>query len=228
VGLRLSQKEPDSAVDFIFFCCYVSDVIMKQQELTFRTWGGKRKGAGRKPKGERPGVPHVARPALPRRFPVHVTLRIERGVWNLRSGRCYRVIERAFLAGRDRFGFRLNHYSVQGNHLHLIVEAEDARALARGVKGLSIRIAMGLNRLMLRRGRVFADRWHQHVLRTPTEVRRALAYVLHNYRKHAAEQGRTLSPGWRDPFSSAPGATLAPPPVAPPRTWLLHHALAPA
>jgi hypothetical protein len=87
--------------------------------------------AGRKPKnGVRAGVSHLKRPALAARFPVHVTLRVRPEVWNLRSQRCFRRIRAAFVAGNDQFGFRLNHYSVQGNHLHLIVEAESAESLS--------------------------------------------------------------------------------------------------
>jgi putative transposase len=157
---------------------------MRQIGMTFRTWGGKRKGAGRKPKGERSGVGHLRREVLKARCPVHVTWRMEKGVWNLRTRRCFRVLERAFVAGANRFGFKLVHYSVQGNHLHLLVEARDEKALSRGMNGMGVRVARGLNRVMGRHGEVLADRYHSHILRTPTEVRRARAYLLQNARKH--------------------------------------------
>jgi putative transposase len=195
---------------------------MEQQEL-FRSWGGKRKGAGRKRKPGA-GVSHVARPALAARFPVHVTVKVTGEVFNLRSRRSFRVIQRAFFAGNDRFGFRLNHFSVQGDHLHLIVEAEGAEALARGMQGLEVRIARGLNRMMGRKGRVFADRYHAHILRTPTEVKRALHYVLANHEKHATEWGKTFAPAYRDPYTSMAVAATGPPLVVVPRTWLLGRA----
>ena len=194
---------------------------MKQQEL-FRKWGGKREGAGRK-RVPGAGVAHRARPRLARRFPVHVTLKVRAEVFGLRSRRSFRVVQRAFFAGNDRFGLRLNHFSVQGDHLHLIVEAADEAALARGIQGLEIRIAKGLNRMMGRKGQVFADRYHAHILRTPTEVRRALHYVLRNYQKHAAERGKPIPPTYRDPYSSLTAAT-DPPLVVAPRTWLLSRA----
>ena len=68
----------------------------------------------------------------------------------------YRVVRGALDRGAARFGFRLIEFSVQSNHLHLLCEARDRRALARGLQGLLIRIARGLNRLLGRRGRVFA------------------------------------------------------------------------
>jgi putative transposase len=149
-------------------------------------WGGRRKGAGRKAKGERPGVSHRGRPVLPSRFPVHVTLRVLAHVWNLRSRRGFRVVERALALGGDRLGFRVCEFSVQGNHFHLITEALDAPSLSRAMQGLSVRLARGLNRMMGRMGKVLADRFHARILRTPTEVRRAVTYVRNNRAVHRA------------------------------------------
>ena len=168
---------------------------MKQTELKFRTRGGFREGAGRKPKGERAGVSHLRRPTLKARFPVHVTWRMRKGVWNLRTRRCFTVLARAFFAGANRFGFKLVHYSVQGNHLHLLVEAKDESALSKGMNGMGVRVARGLNRVMSRNGGVLDDRYHAHILRTPTEVRRARAYLLQNARKHYGVIGA-------DPYTS--------------------------
>jgi hypothetical protein len=97
----------------------------------------------------------------------------------------------------DRFGFRLVHFSVQSNHLHLIAEARDRHALALGMQGLGVRIAKALNKLWSRRGSVFSDRYHARILRTPREVRNALCYVLNNARRHG------LALAGLDPFSSA-------------------------
>jgi hypothetical protein len=141
---------------------------------------------------------------------------MRREVYGLRSRRCFRLIRAAFVAQNGRFGFRLNQYSVQGNHLHLIVEAAGKQSLTRGMQGLSIRIAKALNRLMQRRGKVLADRYHAHILRTPNEVRRALAYVLDNARRHFAAREAI------DRYSSA-APDAAP---AAPRTWLLRAAVA--
>ncbi len=181
-------------------------------------WGGLRKGAGRKPKGDRALVTHTQRPALATRFPVHVTLRVLPPVWSLRSKRGYRVVRRALAGGGDRFGMRLCEFSIQGNHLHFVVEAEDARALSRGMQGLSIRLAKGLNRMMARTGKVLADRFHARILRTPTEVRRVLAYVHGNRDVHRVRWGEHPS-NVPDAFSSAVAAERALLPA--PRTYLL-------
>ena len=109
------------------------------------------------------------------------------------------------------------------NHIHLICEAASREALARGLQGLLIRIARGLNRVLDRRGKVFADRYHDRVLKTPAQVRNAIAYVLNNARRHAAQRGRKLHPMWTDPFSSAPVffGVREEPSLASARTWLL-------
>jgi REP element-mobilizing transposase RayT len=195
-----------------------------QTAFTFRTHGGRRRGAGRKPRGARAGVPHRRREAFLGRFPVHITLRMRREVYSLRSRRAFTLIRQAFVGANERFGFRLNHYSVQGNHMHLIVEADGKESLARGVKGLEVRVARRLNRLMQRRGGVFADRYHAHILRTPSEVRRALGYVRQNVHKHRRQMGQPIAPEVVDRYASAGAEAAGPPATAPPRTWLLRTA----
>ena len=192
---------------------------MRQIVMKFRMWGGKREGAGRPRKdgvkGARPGVAHAARPVLAERFPVHVTWRMEKAVWNLRSRRCFSVMQRAMYAGAERGGFRLVHYAVMGNHVHLIVEAPNRVRLARGMQGLGIRIARALNRVMGRRGRVIGDRYHAHILKTPSEVKRARSYLLTNAYQH---DRRGRGPTHEDACASQV-------PVIAPRTWLLRRAL---
>ena len=198
----------------------------RQFELEFKSWGGPRPGAGRQPKGERSGAPHAPRAPLASRHPVHVTVRLCKGLPSLRRKQPYLALLRCFCAGRERFGFRLIEYSVQSNHLHLIAEAKDRRALSRGMQGLLVRIARALNRLWARCGRVFADRYHDRILRTPREVRNALAYVLHNARRHGIfgptpdpySSGRWFD-GWRARFERMIAGIERP--VARARTWLL-------
>lgn len=191
---------------------------------TCRNWGGRRPGAGRKPKGPRRMVPHVMRPEVSLRYPVHVTVRVKKGVWNLRSRRSMRVIERALYVARDRFGLRITHVSIQGNHIHMIVEAMDKAALSRAMQGLLVRLAKGLNRMMGRSGKVLEDRFHAHVLLTRRAVWNAVRYVLENRRIHLERLGEFVRNHF-DRFAAGPGfeipATAARPIVAPPSGWLL-------
>jgi len=185
-------------------------------KFRYRGRGGHREGAGR-PKKPGAGVPHVPRPVLAARHPVHVTARVRNEAARLRSRECFRVVASCIGKASHGDGFRVVHFTVQSNHLHLIVEARDAIALARGIQALSIRIAKAVNRVLRRRGAVFADRYHAHVLRTPTEVANAIAYVVGNSHVHAARRGRPIRPDAIDPLTSTANRHL----VAQPHTWLL-------
>lgn len=143
-----------------------------------------------------------------------------RHVWNLRSNRGMAVVEAALLGARDRPGFRVTHFSAQGNHVHLIAEASDKAALASGMKALSIRLAKGMNRLMGRHGPVLEGRHHVHVLRTPAEVRRAVEYVTGNFESHARRRGEPVGEGFRDRF----GSNARPELVEAGETWLMRGA----
>jgi REP element-mobilizing transposase RayT len=170
---------------------------------------------------------------------VHVTLRSS--VRSLRTQFVFPTVRGALSeAARASSGFRVVEFSVQGNHVHLLVEASSAACLSSGMRGLAIRIARRVNQLLFRRGRFWADRWHGRALTSPRAVRNALRYVLGNAKKHGSSHGSAL-----DPYSSAPyfcgfkefagvapirslahlvPAALDPPrapPVVPPRTWLL-------
>jgi putative transposase len=186
---------------------------MKQLALKLPQWGGKREGAGRKRQAPRPRVSHKPRERFDKPGVVLITLRVRAGVWSLRSKRCFGVIEQCFANARERFGLRLIEFSVLGNHLHLLVEADSSLALTRGMQGLAVRIAKALNRIMQRRGSVFDDHYHSRLLRTPTEVVGAIGYVLGNHEHHYGSS-RGI-----DPYSSL--ACDRRRLLAVPTTWLL-------
>ena len=104
----------------------------EQLEL-WKPRGGKRRGAGRKPKGRRAGSPHKTRPKLNARYPVHVVLRAIGAVGNLRRRVTYRAIREATLTTARREDFRIVHVSIQRTHVHLLVEANHKGALALGM-----------------------------------------------------------------------------------------------
>jgi len=178
-------------------------------------------------------VPHRARPKHVSRHPIHTTLRITRELSPLRTKRKLRAVKTAIFDTNSRKNFRVVHFSLQNTHLHLIVEAQDKHALSCGLRALQIRIARRLNALADRKGSVFTDRYHAHVLRNPRETRLALRYVLLNGSHHAAHRRGVA---WLDPCSSAsafdgwsrkgrlpPGHEQAEPIIATakPETWLL-------
>ncbi len=163
-----------------------------------------------------------------------MTLRLRPGLPSLRTIKIVHAIEASFAKGCEREGFRLVHYSLQGNHAHLIVEAHDREALGRGMMAIGSRLARAVNRVTGRFGKVLADRYHLRLLPTPKEVRSALRYVLLNARRHSASAREKLTKAVRlDPASSArwfdgwrqrpptEAATPNPTAVARARTWLL-------
>jgi REP element-mobilizing transposase RayT len=169
---------------------------MKQQSFEFKQWGGKRKGAGRPARGPRSSERHKRREYLDHHHPVHVTLRVVERVGRLRRRHAYRAVRRAMVTVLERQDFRICQLSIQGNHLHLIVEADDAVALARGMQGFEISCARRLNGALGRRGQVFADRYHPVVLKSPRQVRNALCYVINNWRRHREDGGRAAVDGY--------------------------------
>ncbi len=169
-----------------------------QRTLESYLHGGFRPGAGRK-KQPGSGVSHDTREDFHERIPVHVTLKLRGGLRSLRKNREFRRLCRCLAKGKEKPGFRLIHFSVQSNHIHLIVEAKGKICLARGIQGLKVRMAKALNKLWSRSGSVFFGRYHAELLKTPRQVRNALRYVLENARKHAVR----LAPGELDPCSSA-------------------------
>jgi REP element-mobilizing transposase RayT len=176
------------------------------QQSLFRR-GGKRRGAGRKPKGARAGERHEARPEFKPYHALHVVMRVVPAVGSLRRRRMYKAMRDATICAALREWFRIVHISLQRNHVHLIVEAEDKAALARGMQGFQISAARNVNAALgdgvrRRRGKVFADRYHVVVITTPTQARHLLRYVLCNWRHHGEDQ-RGLATTWLvDPFSS--------------------------
>jgi putative transposase len=159
--------------------------------------------------------------------PLHVTLRLLDGLPRLRRAQEFQRI-RAAIGTAHKRDFRVVHFSVLANHVHLVVEADDRRALARGMQGLKIRMTRRLNRFWGRKGTIFVERYHDQEISTPKQARAVLHYVIGNFRKHAAQAGRKLRARWVDPYSSArqldgwnQPVRLEPGVVARPRTWLL-------
>ena len=210
------------------------------KQLTFMDYrrtsgrGGPRAGAGR-PRGPRPRVMHRKRAAVPGNCPVHVTLRVKADLPSLREGKLVREWRRSLAKASERGAFRVAHYSLQGDHAHLIVEANGKHALACGMKSIGARLARAMNRINGRSGPVLDGRYHHRSLRSPREVRRALAYVLLNARRHLAKRrhlartSSSLDPassarwfdGWSAEAASRIEKATAPREVARPRTWLL-------
>ncbi|KAB2894201.1 MAG: hypothetical protein F9K40_16685 [Kofleriaceae bacterium] len=211
--------------------------VQLQLELRKVGRGGVRPGAGRKKK---PGaIRHDRRPEVSRSRPVHVSLRADRAVGRLRRRDAYRALRGAVATCLGRSDFRIVHMSIQANHVHLLVEAEHKRGLANGVRAFMISATRRLNALRGRRGKVFTERYHAVRIGSRLQARRALAYVINNWRRHREDlDGRAqrranvdpystgiLFDGWKVPGYPAPYRFAIPPdyeplPVCAPTCWL--------
>jgi putative transposase len=198
-----------------------------QPELSFRAWGGRRRGAGR-PRNPRHarggGVPHSARPKLCARTPVHVTVKLRRGMPSVRSLVAFARV-RAVLCSAASTDFQVVQWSVQVDHVHLVVEADDERALSRGMARFDGALARAVNGVAGRKGSALRERYHARALRTPREVHHALRYVMNNGHKHRvvahgvdSMSSGAMFDGWAE-TSVRPLALDAS--VRSPRTWLL-------
>ena len=201
----------------------------------------KRSPRRRRRRGQLGRVPHRARPVHKGRHPVHVTLRARSGLPSLRQQLVHALVLRVLAAQRKRSykdAFQIVHLSIQANHIHMLVEADDGptgapstrrkNALRSGVSGFVIALARRLNALLHRKGKVWDDRYHRHDLASPHEVRTSLRYVLANFRKHQRVFGVGADPfssgqhfdGWSEPL-----VAVFPEPEPWPdiraRTWLL-------
>jgi REP element-mobilizing transposase RayT len=150
-------------------------------------------------------------------------MRAREGLPSFRGDKLVLDAVRGALARGHKQAFRVVHFSIQSNHLHLIVEASDTGSLSRGMQGLTVRMARAVNRALNGKGSVFADRYHAHELRTPRETRAALLYVLQNWAKHG--RGGAYDPLssaiWFDGWCRPLVAEATSPIVATPRTWLV-------
>lgn len=194
---------------------------MRQREFGFavRKFRRRAKGAGRK--RVLPGKPRLAhrvRERIAGYLPVHVTWRIQDGLPSLRTKQLVGAAARAFAAAQERFGMRVTHWVIEGNHVHLIVE----RISAPAMKGLGVRFAKAINKHVRRTGRVIGDTYHAHALRTKSEVRHAVQYVLTNHQKHT---GRWHTDPHYIAFDAF-GCEAWPDSVVKPRSWLLNNAWA--
>ncbi|MFT5287089.1 MAG: REP element-mobilizing transposase RayT [Planctomycetota bacterium] len=129
---------------------------------------------------------------------MHVTVKLQGGIPNLRQKHVIEALECCFSKAKDRFEFELNAYTVMSNHFHFLVYVHSNEALRRGMQGLNIRIARTINRLFDRKGKVFADRFHARVVRGWNAIKKALRYVVQNARKHQV----SIPAGQWDRYSS--------------------------
>jgi REP element-mobilizing transposase RayT len=136
--------------------------------------GGRRPNSGRK-RIHSKGVAHRTRPKVTSRTALHVNFKVKTSI---RNKDCINILKRAIINARLH-GLRVLHFSLESNHVHLIIEANNTSVLTKGMRSLTVTFSKGINK-----GRIQLERYHLHVLRTLHETRNAIHYVLFNHQKH--------------------------------------------
>lgn len=138
------------------------------------THGGRRLNSGRK-RIHSKGVSHTKREKVRAFTPLHVNFKYKLTVKNKEG---LKALHRAIKNARTQ-GLKIIHFSLQHNHVHLIIEATNNKTLSKGMRSLTITLAKILNK-----GRIQLQRYHLHVLKTNREIKNAIRYVLFNEKKH--------------------------------------------
>jgi hypothetical protein len=154
--------------------------MSKQMSLNLNrgTWGGRRTKCGRKRIHSR-GVSHRTRESVNSKRPLHVNFKYR---VSIRNKEVLKILKRALINSGAK-GLRILHYSVQSNHMHFILEADNNKILETGMRSLTVTIAKGI-----KKGKVQLERYHLHVLKTIRETKNAISYVLFNEQKHSGKK----------------------------------------
>jgi REP element-mobilizing transposase RayT len=187
-----------------------SKKLDKNHQLRGARKGERRKSVGRPKKGFRASERHEKRLRLRADWPAHVILRAHAAIGSLRKADVFHAIREALITvWKLEESFHVVQFSVQRTHIHMLVEANDRLALAKGMQTFGISAAKHINARIRdengkrRRGPVFPDRYHVKILKSRRQVRNCLTYVLNNWRHHSEDQGDRCRTWHIDPFSSA-------------------------
>lgn len=140
------------------------------------------KGAGRPAKHDR-GIRHIARDEFKRLTVLHLTVKIDRTKAGLKNKQTLKLLWHAIKKARLK-GLKIVHYTLEFDHVHLLVEADNKAVLGTGMQSFGITLSKGINKLKGLKGQVFKTRYHFRKLRTPTEVKKVIHYILGNSIKH--------------------------------------------
>ena len=180
---------------------------------------------------------------------MHITVKARKGLPSFRSQRIHNMMlevlrNQIYVLRKYAGAFKVAHFSIQTNHIHIMIEADDTKTLRSGVSGLVIAFARQLAKLLGRKKcKVWAERFHSRELHAPRDVRNVLSYIFQSFKHHETTHGsgmrsrphRYSSARWFDgwyqqvliPIPIDESAYMrGPPPWVPttagePRTWLL-------
>lgn len=141
-----------------------------------------RKGGGRRPKHDK-GIRHIKRPEIKRLTSLHLTVKILKDKAGIKNKQTLALLKHAILKARKK-GLRIIHFTLEYDHVHLLVEANDNEVLGRGMMVFGVTMAKGINRLKSIKGTVYKHRYHFRKINSPRELKNVLHYIFNNGIKH--------------------------------------------
>lgn len=140
------------------------------------------KGAGR-PRIHDPGISHRKRPCLKKPSSLHLTIKVKRIKAEMKNRTVLILLKRAILNARKQ-GLRIIHFSLEYDHVHLLVEAADNLVLGKGMQAFGVTLSKAINRLKKLNGEVYKHRYHFRKITSTRELKVVMNYIFSNGMKH--------------------------------------------
>lgn len=161
--------------------------ITKKSQMTLINY----KHAGRPAKNDA-GIRHTKRPDLTRPSSLHLTVKIEKSKANLKNKNVLAILKKAIFNAR-RQGLKVIHYSLEYDHIHLIIEADNNRTLGKGMQAFGVTLAKAINRMRKVKGQVYKHRYHFRQITSSRQLKNVMTYIFNNGVKHKTS-ATALSP----------------------------------
>ncbi len=138
------------------------------------------KNAGRKAIHDK-GIRHSHRERLVRASGLHLTIKLIKA--DMQNKTVLKILRYAIMKARKQ-NLKIVHYALEHNHIHLYAEAVNNADLSKGMKAFGVTLVKKINRYQQRSGSLYKHRYHLRILKSATEVKNVINYILKNGMKH--------------------------------------------
>ncbi|MDD4973652.1 MAG: transposase [Bacteriovorax sp.] len=126
---------------------------------------------------------HTSRPHLSKACSLHLTVKIKKIKAELKNKSVLSILKRAILNARKQ-GLKVIHYSLEYDHVHLLIEADNNHILSKGMQSFGVTISKAINRMRKLKGGVYKHRYHFRKISSPRQLKNVLNYIFNNGIKH--------------------------------------------
>lgn len=148
--------------------------VRKGTQLTLSNW----KRAGR-PAIHDKGIRHIAREIIKKSTSLHLTIKVRENKADIKNKQVLKILHYAIRRSRIK-GLRIIHYTLEYNHIHLLVEAADKQTVHQGMQSFGITFAKKINAIKRLKGTVYKHRYHLRKINSPRELKNVLYYIFNN------------------------------------------------